>query len=444
MGRRSIPVILFALPFIALTAASATESDSRCGQPVSGTLTLQAAFDRLDLCHPAVLQARAAVGAAEADVVTADHWQNPVLGAGISNINPHAGLGGGPLADRTVDSYLRIDQLFERGGKRGARRDAARANEAASHESLRDAGLRAQQDLLEAYLNAAAATQAFELLTDAAASYRQSAAAMERRFTAGDVARVEVDRTIVDAGRADADAAAAATASADARADLAVALGTARLDARLLSLDEIAARRRAQAPDVEIEALIARRADVAAASSRLQAARAALAGARAGRKSDVDVTLGFDHWPVSATNPQGTGDSFTVGFSVPLHLFDSGEGPVGHAVADVSAAEAELRRAQAAASVEIRTAREELARATTLAERYRSTLLPEAEAVLRAEETAFQRGGVSLIELLDARRDARQVAVAAILARRDAEIAAGRLALASGRGPLAQYLGSTP
>src|SRR5262249_30436415 len=146
------------------------------------------------------------------------------------------------------------------------------------------------------------------------------------------------------------------------------------------------------------------------------------------------------HWPVSSTNTQGTGNSFTLGASLPLRIFDSGRGPVGHAVADVSAAEADLQRSQVAATIEIRTAQAELARATALADRYRATLLPNANESLDAEEGAFRRGGASLLDLLDARRNARQVAIAAVAARRDVEIAAARLSLDVGREPFALFL----
>jgi cobalt-zinc-cadmium efflux system outer membrane protein len=182
------------------------------------------------------------------------------------------------------------------------------------------------------------------------------------------------------------------------------------------------------------------RPDVKAAVARVDAARASLEAARAARKSDVDITLGFDHWPVSATNTQGTGNSFTIGASMPIHVFDSGRGPVGHAVADVFAAESDLQHSRAAAEIEIRTAQEELANAQALTERYRTTLLPESTRILDAEEIAFRRGGASLLDLLDARRNARQVALAAVAARRDREIAAARLELASGHAPLAAFL----
>ena len=391
-------IILAALPVAGLTTAGAATLEPPCEQQVGGpVLTLQAAADRLRSCNPDVLQARAAAAAAQADLLTADHWQNPALGLGVSNINPKAGTGGGALADRTVDSSIRIDQLFERGGKRAARRDAAQATGAATRESLRDTELRSEQDLLEAYLDVTSAAEAYELLTQAAASYRQSTDAMERRFAAGDAARLEVMRSVLDSGRAEADASAAASALGAARSDLAGALGARGLapGLRLLSLDQLTARRTPFAPqELDADAVAQDRADVKAASARLDAARAALRGARAARATDVDVSVGFDHWPVSATNTQGTGNSFSIGVSIPLRIFDSGQGPVGHAVADVDAAQAELRRVTAAAETQIHTAEDELARASTLAERYRNTLLPGSTAVLEAEESAFRRGGV--------------------------------------------------
>lgn len=439
--------ILAAMAFTTLTNAVHAEDlppVNDCTQDAAGpVLTLKAAADRVEACNAAVLQARAAFAAAQADILTADHAPNPMLGLGISNINPKAGTGNGALSDRTVDSAIRLDQLIERGGKRAARRDAAYATANSSEQALRDTELRSQQDLLEAYVNTAAAEASLELLTQAAASYRQSVAAMERRLSAGDVARIEKNRVELDAARAEADAATASTAVAQARADLATALSTPRLgsETRVMTLDQLAALRANRNIAIPTDdQLLQERPDIRSAASRLDAARASLTLARAGRVNDVDVTLGFDHWPVSATNTQGTGNSFTIGANVPLRIFDTGRGVVGHAAADVSAAESELRRSKDAAQIEVRTAQNTLATTEALSERYRTMLLPDANQILEAEEAAYRRGGASLLDLLDARRNARQVALAAVAAQRDAEIAAGRLALATGQEPLAPFL----
>ena len=446
MTRPGRPEILPVLAFTLLTATNAYSSDVASGDcaqlPAGPVLTLEAAADRLDRCNPSLLTARAAVAAADADITTADHAPNPTLGLSTSNINPKVGVGNGSLKDRTVDSAIRLDQLIERGGKRAARRDTARASASASRFALRDMELQAQQALLESYTGAAAAAESMELLQQAAASYRQSADAMSRRLRAGDVARIEVNRTTLDAGRAEADAQAAAVALTQARAALAALLGAAQLpdETHLLTLEQLAARRTSSIDVPAVSAqLVSERPDVRAASGRLDAARGALAVARAARIRDVDVTVGFDHWPASLTNTQGTGDSFTFGASVPLQIFDSGRGPVGHAVADVDVAQTELRRSETAAEIEIRTATEELARADALAQRYRTDLVPSATQILDAEELAYRRGGASLLDLLDARRNARQVSLAAVAARRDAEVAAARLQLALGREPLSLF-----
>jgi cobalt-zinc-cadmium efflux system outer membrane protein len=151
----------------------------------------------------------------------------------------------------------------------------------------------------------------------------------------------------------------------------------------------------------------------------------------------VDVTLGYDHWPISATNTQGTGNSYTIGISLPLFLYDSGRGPQQRARADARAAASDLDSREASAERELATATQQASQARAIADRYRAVLLPAAEQILSAEELAYQRGAAGLLELLDARRNQRQVAVAAIGAERDAVAASGRLQLALGRDPVA-------
>ena len=110
-------------------------------------ISLSQAESRLASCNREVLAARRALEAAAADRITAGQRPNPNLTVGASNINPRAGVGGGPLRDKTIDSSLRLDQLVERGGKGILREQQADAAIAAAAADLQEV-MRQQRQLL--------------------------------------------------------------------------------------------------------------------------------------------------------------------------------------------------------------------------------------------------------------------------------------------------------
>ncbi len=428
-----------AAAYILLTISASPALADDCAAPLAGgTLTLRVAVERFEQCNPQRREARDAVTAAEADRISASHVPNPILGLSVSNINPAFGVGNGSLTNRTVDSAVRLDQLIERGGKRSARTAAASATLEVAEAGEQDTRLRGLQALLEAYLNLSAAAATAEQLRASATSYGQSLQLMQRRLQSGDVAAIEVQRTELDVARAEADADAADLAVGSSRGTLAMALGIPQVSesVRTIDVDTLSNQWQMQGRNSEANTDRFRRPDVRAAAARVDSTRSLVSLAEASRKRDVDLTLGFDHWPASFANPQGTGNSFIIGASIPLFLYDSGRGGLMHARADLDSAASELRGRESAAEVEVDSLQQALRQVRSLATRYREQLVPAALQVLRAQEAAYTRGGSNLLDLLDARRNARQVTVNSIATQRDALITAGRLEVALGRDPM--------
>src|SRR6266852_7541976 len=97
-------------------ASSPARATDDCTPPPS-PMSLSAAEERLFRCNRDVRAATVALAAAVADRRIAGQRPNPTLTLGASNVNPRAGVGGGTLRDKTFDSSVRLEQLFERGGK---------------------------------------------------------------------------------------------------------------------------------------------------------------------------------------------------------------------------------------------------------------------------------------------------------------------------------------
>ena len=383
-------------------------------------LTPAWALRRMEDCNRDLQAAQRAVTASLADLRTAGQVPNPTLTVGAGSISPSAGIGAGPLWRKTLDSSLRYEQLVERGGKPALRRRAAEQLSAAARQDV--AEIRRQQSLavLQALVDVASADARGALLADISTLYTEAQRANERRTARGDLAPIDAQRQAIEATRAQGDV---AQARADAlRARLALA--------GLLALEPAAAA--LQVDPAVLDPLLpaqaaddgGQRPDVAAARLRVEAARAARDLARAQARPDVTVGLQLDHWPTSAANPVGTGNTVSVTFSVPLLLRHSFDGELARAVSDSDAAEEALARLLATAQAERARMDNELLAARARQQLLQTQLAPQAEQVARAAELGYAKGALSLLDVLDARRVLRQTRLDVLAARADAARAA--------------------
>ena len=405
----------YVAPFFAVAAALADEP-ADCAAPPPAMLTLAAAEARFALCNRDVRAARVALAAALADRVVAGQRPNPNLTLGASNVNPHAGLGSGGVRDKTFDSSVRLDQLVERGGKGKLRERQADALAAAARADLAEALRQQRLAMRQAFFDLAAAEERVRLQREFAALSGQSVDATEQRLKAGDIGRVDANRIRLDSLRAANDLRQAEIDRERARAELARLIG-AESAGRSLAVAAKWGDAPAMSRTIGGEA---RRADVVAASFRVEAAEAARDLAKAIATRDVTVGVQADRWPASDANPQGTGVSYSVSVSVPLHVRHANEGEARRAIADLEAARAQLARAEAQAAADARLAEAEWQAARERRARIDNDVLPAAREVAEGSEFAFSRGASGVLDLLDARRQLKAVEVDATQARADA------------------------
>ncbi len=417
-GGASTPclIFVFALAMPLPAAAQSCPPLSSLSSGVEG-LTLGLAESRLASCNRDVLAARRALEAAEADRITAGQRPNPNLTLGASNINPHAGVGGGPLRDKTIDSSVRLDQLVERGGKGALREQLADAAVAAARADLADV-LRQQRQQLRQNFFELAFQQARVTVQREFMSYAQeSRAAAEKRLTIGDVAPSEANRFRLDEVRAQSDLRQAEVDIRKARADFARSIGAEQAAVGItVAPSELPSVDAAATGDFNPE----QRADIVAAMRRIEAAEAARRLASSIATRDVTLSAQLDRWPASNTDPQGTGNSFGLYVSVPLHVRHANEGEVKRAAVDLQAARDTLARLKAQAGAEARIAVDGWQAATERVLRIERDVLPLAREVARGAEFAYRKGATGVLDLLDARRVLKQVELDAAAARADA------------------------
>jgi len=235
MRVRSAVFLLLAV-FSAIEGARAgTDECAPLIESFSSSLTLEMAEARLDTCNRDVRVARRAVEAAEADLMTAGQRANPTLALGANNINPRVGIGSGNLRDKALDASIRLEQLFERGGKLGLRKRQFDSLLAASRSDMVDIMRLQRLAIRVAFFDVAVAQERKRLTREAAALFEQTLSAAEKRQRAGDIASADVNRIKLDAARADNDARQANADLKRLRLELAKLIGVDR-DAQNLTV----------------------------------------------------------------------------------------------------------------------------------------------------------------------------------------------------------------
>ena len=359
-----------------------------------------------------------AFDAAHAGVLTASARQNPNVTLQASNINPHVGIGAGSLQDKTFDTEFRLDYVVERGGKREIRISAATETERASGEDLHDAIRMQRLQLANAYYDLLLAQERVLVAQETNALYAETVSASKRRLDAGDIAASDVDRINVDALRALNDERSALADRQHAQFALAAVLGMVDAAERIAASDAWPASTGVPAQD-DVDELLENRPDVRAAKARADAAWHARELAHSQRVRDVAVAVTYDHWPTSSTNMQGTGNSYGFSVSVPLFLGNRFDGEIAKAEADWGVALDQYEKAMALARSELARTRLDLESAQARLRRYDGELIVSAHRVADAQEFAYRRGAIGVIDLLDARRTLRAVQLDAASARAD-------------------------
>jgi outer membrane protein, heavy metal efflux system len=383
-------------------SADAAEAGDASAQRVSVVALLRdrtRLSDWLDAHSPEIHAARARLSQSSADVRTSRQFQNPVLDASLSNVplgetNP-SGLG----LNETAIYNVGLSQTFEL-GKRGPRIAGAELRQRSAVLQV-DAAERDQLGLARYALgNALYRGLRVATIQESVADAEHAADLEKTRYEQKALSGTEYDRLLLDLGNLKADFERERAAYAAALADCAAVLG-AECDltgARQEDLSGAAPLDVAQAAASRLE----NRADLRALEAESQAAERDAALARARAIPDVTLRLGYTHdrFVVSGDNR----NTLSLGLALPLPVFDRG----AHEAVKAHSRALELRDVRAAA---LRDARADLSGLLTRKATLEKVLagiehesLPRSASVLSSTQIAFDHGGVSLTDLLLARR----------------------------------------
>jgi cobalt-zinc-cadmium efflux system outer membrane protein len=319
-----------------------------------------------------------------------------------------------------------VSQLVELGGKRGRRIDVAK-NELRLTELDVDAALRTlRHDVRAAYFNLALARNSYELGQQAVAQAKELADIARTRFEAGDIAQFEVLQAELGVDRATNDLDRLGNTERIARAVLNQLLNR-EPEAPLDQRDSLFVRLAGLSAQTLIGQALSQNVELRTVEQQIKTEESRLRLARAQRVPDLTLEPGVETLDSAFPHP-----GFKMQATVPLPIFNRGQGDIRKSSAMLDQLRAERDAARQRISSEIGRAVLNLESARKQVEFYETKLLPEAERLRQLAIEAYQVGQTGLLSVIDATRNAREVRQAYLQALFDYQTALADLEQAAG------------
>lgn len=380
--------------------------------PISLAMVLQSAGRNLG-----VQQAQRNLDASRADVLSANHAPLPNLTLKAASIDLQNGVGsasGAGVSDWRVDKSVGIDVVWERGNKRALRTQTSERLVSAAQADVQETQAQQQIQAAVAFFDWAAAQQREALMQALAQSAQQLHQATQQRLKAGDVSEQDADRIAIEWSKAQGDVAQARsdrTRSALVLQQLIALPGSVEGWQALVSWPRALPADAITPSTAQLQTWAQARSDVLAAQQRWQAARSALELAQSLKKKDITWGGAYDHYPPNSNS------LLELRVQIPLHWGYGFEGEIGRASAQLQQAEVALERARMAALADIHDAAQVLRHAQDRWQLYEAQILPRAQKIAAQADYAYQKGALSLTDLIEARRTLRSTQMDALGAR---------------------------
>ncbi|WP_020482906.1 TolC family protein [Methylomonas sp. MK1] len=349
-----------------------------------------------------------------ADAVIAAAIPNPTLGVQISEISNRPNIGSnasGCNHDPNVScgpaEYFSFSQLVEVAGKRGLRIESSGFATQAAESDFRDAVRIFSNLVRDAYYDLLLAQKNRWLAQEIVDHYQTITKANQLRMNSGDIAESDFLRVKMEALRAQSDLDTAQSSEEQAQAGLAVILRWPK--------DGLAFEAKEQWPEIKdlgqngsIDALmqtaLQQRPDLLADKQRAAQAEKELELARRLKYPDVTVNAGY------ARDPSNNAlNSFFVGVSVPVPLFDQYQGQSDKAAVSLNQNQLAVEQTELRIRNEITTALATWQSADKIVQRFQSGLLDDARAVRNSAELAYSKGATSVLDFIEAQRSYKSV-----------------------------------
>jgi cobalt-zinc-cadmium efflux system outer membrane protein len=380
---------------------------------------------RFEQSNPTLQAGKVNIDESKAEEITANLRPNPNLTLTADQIAP---FGGGP--EHGPFAFLlpsaSVNYLFERNHKRGLRLESAQKMTAMVVSNQSDLERNLLFNLRSAFVDTLQAKAVFEVARENLSYYDHLLEVSRERLKAGDIAQIDLDRLELQRVQYESDLQTAEVNLRTSKIQMLMLLndrtpveqfevtGSFDFSDQVLPLDEF----RKIAEDT--------RPDLKAATQAVDKAKTDHSLAVA--NGSTDPTFGFDvgrNPPIDAY--------FGVTMNIPLRLFDRNQGEKLRTRLDVDRDQRLLDAAQAQIFGDVDSAYTVLNSSVALLRPYKDKYLQQATRVRDTVAFAYQHGGASLLDFLNAQSEYRSVQLSYVNLIGSYLGAANQLNLAVGR-----------
>ena len=367
-------------------------------------ITLDQAID-LAIAHNHALKAtQTQIQQSQAQEVTAALRPNPTLTADSLFIPIEPQNFNSNIIATVTEFDAGVSYLFERGGKRHRRIEAARDATAQTRYQVSDAERTLIFNTAQQFITAQLAESNLDLANQDLASFQQTVDIAKAQYQAGAISEGDLLKITVQLLQFQTDVSSAKVAKAQALASLREFLGYDAVPANYdvegdLTYQPLQLNR----DDLLLKAL-KNRPDLLAARQGVQAAESQYLLAKANGKVDVTGALTYTH--VTDENTVG------VTVSLPLPIFDRNQGEIARTRYARSAAQETAYAASDTVLTDVNSAYEAFLGNQEVVNLYTGGYLKQAKDSRDISEYAYHRGAASLLDFLDAERSYRATQLA--------------------------------
>lgn len=381
--------------------------------------------------------------AARAGVTLAGVRPDPQFNGGIASKE----LNGANKPSAATALTAGVSWTLETGGKREARLRAAAGTVKLAEATIAAFKRQLDVDASAAFIDACRAQAVLDRKAASLAAMREIVRVNEVRLQAGDIGRLELSQSRIEADRFQAEVVQARADALAADLNLATYLGERREQRfahRALACDWPAAPAPDGADSLVAQALDTRD-DVQQARAVVDSARDAVELARANRAVDPTVNVGLTHTPRINPVLDGGGNvtnspaqrslALNVTVSVPIPLSRMQRGELVQAESALTQVQLQLGAVLLKAETDVRVAHAQYGASADNLLTYTGHVLDDARRVLDGTRTSYRKGAASLLELLSAQKTADEVQLAYLQAVADRANAQVRLQQSVGQPP---------
>jgi cobalt-zinc-cadmium efflux system outer membrane protein len=354
-------------------------------------LTLDQAIELAERRHPQLAETRALVEAASGRAQQAGTFPNPeaILGAQQIPIQSY------PVPDRQY--VAGFGQTIPLGNRLSKAREAELLEREVRLRGLDGVYRQLRKRVQSSFATALYQESAFQAQSRITAGLASVVAITKARLDAGDVIPQDLARSEMELARAEVEMRRSESLRKQGLISLSGAMGDPNLEVKSVegSLDLAF-----EVPTLDsLAANLASQPELQEAEAGVRASNARIDLVKAERIPDVKVEALYHRLEVSGQN------TFDLGLSIPLPLFNRNQGRLREARSDALAAEARVRKTANELNLSLRESYVALTTALDNLKTFRTQILPRAETVLRSAELRYAAGDSALTDVLPVRRD---------------------------------------